>query len=256
MVARVAEKGKPGGPESPGDSESVSPAEKKKQRRNAGRSASVNVQRGPVLITHWGLSGPAVIQASSEGARELKDAGYRAECIVDWIPALARQEKLDVLLSARSRLAPKAVRTVCPFRDDLALPLRLWRSLVSSTGCPSSTKWADISIAHVSRIADELQRSSFRIIGKGEFKEEFVTAGGVKADRKLSTKTMESRVTPGLFFAGEAVNIDGKTGGYNFQSCWSAGYVAGQAIALKHLQKTETTPDTIPLAVTQHLACD
>lgn len=177
-----------------------------------------NVQLGPVLITHWGLSGPAIIQASSEGARELKASSYRAECVIDWIPHLTREEKLDVLTSARARIARKDVRTVCPFRDTHTIPLRLWQSLVGHSGCPQGIKWADINDAFVERIANEIHRSCFAVTGKGDFKEEFVTAGGIKADRNLSTKSMESRATPGLFFAGETVNIDGKTGGYNFRA--------------------------------------
>lgn len=177
-----------------------------------------------------------MIQASSEGARELKDSSYHAECVLDWIPDVSADEKFEFLMSARARLAPKNITTVCPFRDEKAIPLRLWRSLVAHAGCAPETKWADVTSTSIRRIVDELHHCSFSVVGKGEFKEEFVTAGGVKADRNLSTKTMESKVCPGLYFAGETVNIDGKTGGYNFQSCWSAGFVAGQSIAEKHRQ--------------------
>lgn len=190
-------------------------ANKKRRRRKPGKTGSSNIQRGPVLVTHWGLSGPAIIQASSEAARELKDSSYRAECVIDWVPDVS--QTFEFLMSARARLAAKNVGTVCPFRDGSALPLRLWRSLVIHAGCSPHTKWAEMTGPAIHRLVDELHHCSFAVVGKGEFKEEFVTAGGVKADRNLSTKTMESKVCPGLFFAGETVNIDGKTGGYNFR---------------------------------------
>jgi predicted Rossmann fold flavoprotein len=203
-----------------------------KKRRRAHTADDGLVQRGPVLITHWGLSGPAIIQLSSFAARLLHEHGYRAVCIVDFVPDMTLAEKVEAIRTGRTRLAQKLVFNACPLRSG-APPSRLWRSLLRFVGCDAHLKWADVSNSLVDRIAEVLHSSAFEVTGKGEFKEEFVTAGGVHTG-DVSTKSFESKITPGLFFAGEVLNIDGKTGGYNFQNCWSTGYLAGTAMA-EHL---------------------
>lgn len=145
----------------------------KKKPRKRRRPSSVDglVQRGPVLVTHWGLSGPAVIQLSSFGARVLHEHGYKAECVVNFSPGVTREEKLEALKSARARLAQKDVRTVCPLRGKSAMPLRLWRSLVNFAVGDKHLKWADLSNGAAEKLVDVLHCSSFKVTGKGVFKE-------------------------------------------------------------------------------------
>lgn len=194
------------------------------------RDSLANLEhRGPILITHWGLSGPAILQLSSLGARVLHAANYVADCVVDFIPAYSYNEKVDILRSARTRFAQKTICKISPFQAE-NLPNRLWRSFVLFTGCPADAKWANVSNAQLSSFADVLHSSSFHVTGKGEFKEEFVTAGGI-ATTSISTKTFESKHVPGLYFAGEVINVDGITGGFNFQNAWSSGFLAGTSMA-------------------------
>lgn len=181
-------------------------------------------QRGPVLITHWGLSGPAILSLSAFGARVLHASRYKAVCTIDWLPTYSKQHKCDILRSARTRMGAKNVSTVSPFRE---LPKRLWRSL---TRHHAHTQWASLPNSAVADIADLLHCSSFQIVGKGEFKDEFVTAGGVCLSG-LHMSTFESKYSSGLYFAGEVLNVDGRTGGYNLEFAWSSGYIAGAAIA-------------------------
>lgn len=205
---------------------------KKKRRRPGGGGRLPPSQRGPVLVTHWGLSGPAVIQASSDHARDLAASSYVANCVINWAPSLTRSELREALEFGRARLAAKDVATVCPLRENAALPVRLWRRLAESAGVEAGVKWASVGKEGIERLAVAVERSMFEVRGKGEFKEEFVTAGGVSTGKRgVSMKTYESRLVPNLFVVGEATNIDGKTGGFNFQSCWSGGFVAGTAIA-------------------------
>jgi predicted flavoprotein YhiN len=166
---------------------------------------------------------------SSFGARLLHEAGYNAVCVVDFVPSLTRDEKVDALRSARTRLAHKTVINACPFRSS-APPSRLWRSLVIHAGCSADDRWADASNDIVARVADAVHAASFAVVGKGEFKEEFVTSGGVDL-AGLSTRTFESKHAPGAFFAGECANVDGVTGGFNFQFAWTSGHCCGKAIA-------------------------
>lgn len=200
-------------------------------------------QRGPLLVTHWGLSGPAIIQLSSFAARILHDHAYHADCVVDFVPSVSWADKLDVLKSARARFAHKAVCNAHPFYET-GLPLRMWKALVAYTQCPPDKRWQDVSNKQVHAIANAIHNASFHVSGKGEFKEEFVTAGGV-ALTGVSTKTFESKSIPGLYFAGEVLNIDGKTGGFNFQNCWSGGYLAGSAMAHRLAARVHESDDAI-----------
>jgi predicted flavoprotein YhiN len=195
------------------------------------------VQRGPVLITHWGLSGPAIIVLSSFGARLLHESAYTANCVVDFVPSMTREDKLDALKSARTRLAQKAIVNACPFRDKPP-PNRLWRALVLYAGCEAEDRWADVTNDAIIRILDGIHEATFAVAGKGEFKEEFVTSGGVDAS-SLSTRSFESKHAPGAFFAGECVNVDGITGGFNFQFAWTSGRCSGNAIAEHLLTRAE-----------------
>ncbi len=183
-------------------------------------------QRGPLLITHWGLSGPAVLKLSAWGARELQARNYRTPLEVNWLGDVQPDEVKRTLAAFKEAEARKTVVANSP----VAVPQRLWRSLVQAAGILESKRWADVSKLELTRLADELSRGCYQITGKGVFKEEFVTCGGVSLN-EVNFKTMESRLCPGLYFAGEVLDIDGVTGGFNFQSAWATGWLAGRAMA-------------------------
>ena len=184
------------------------------------------VQRGPMLITHWGLSGPAVLRVSAWGARLLHEKKYRAPLIINWLGDYTFDRALEVLQRHKDWRgnARKKVSVEPAFTQ---LPLRLWKHLAGPTG---EKNWADVSRAEMRTLAGELTAGDFQIEGKGQFKEEFVTCGGVKLN-EVDFKTMQSRLVDGLFFAGEVLDIDGLTGGFNFQSAWTTGWLAGNALA-------------------------
>ena len=184
------------------------------------------VQRGALLITHWGLSGPAVLRLSAWGARELNEKKYRGKLIVNWLGNYSFEKALDVL--QRNKDWHENVRKkVLTYQAFSQVPSRLWKQLVAFVG---EKKWGDISKAELQKLAQELTAGEFMIEGKGQFKEEFVTCGGVTLS-EVDFKTMQSRVVDNLFFAGEVLNIDGITGGFNFQSAWTTGWLAGNALA-------------------------
>ncbi len=185
------------------------------------------IQNGALLITHWGLSGPAVLRVSAWGARELHEKKYRAKLIVNWLGDTSFEKALDVLTHNKEwqENARKKVSTNPAFSQ---IPLRLWKQLVEFL---AEKNWADISKAEVRKLANELTSGEFKTEGKGQFKEEFVTCGGVKLN-EIDFKTMQSRIVENLFFAGEILNIDGLTGGFNFQSAWTTGWLAGNALAV------------------------
>ena len=180
---------------------------------------------GPLLVTHWGLSGPAVLRLSAWGARWLHGKNYHAVLRVNWTGE-AEADVWSRLMETRKAFPRR--RIVGEPLDPL--PQRLWERLVSSTGVPPTARWADLGNDPLRRLAAEIVDGRYAVSGKGAFKEEFVTAGGV-ALAEVDFKTMESRKTPGLFFAGEILDIDGVTGGFNFQSAWATGWTAGRALA-------------------------
>jgi len=183
-------------------------------------------QNGPLLFTHWGLSGPAVLKLSAWAARELCVSNYRAELEICFTPgrtATAVQEEIW-----RHKLAhPRKQSSGDPAID---VPKRFWQRLVEIVVGPEPQPWADLSKDAASRLATELAAGRYAVDGKGVFKEEFVTAGGVNL-KEVDFRTMESRVAPGLYFAGEVLDIDGITGGFNFQNAWTTGWIAGHAAA-------------------------
>lgn len=184
------------------------------------------VQRGALLITHWGLSGPAVLRLSAWGARELSEKKYRGKLIVNWLGDYSFEKALDVL--QRNKDWHENVRKKVLIHQAFSqLPSRLWKQLVAFVG---EKKWGDVSKAELQKLAKELTAGEFMIEGKGQFKEEFVTCGGVTLN-EVDFKTMQSRLVDNLFFAGEVLNIDGITGGFNFQSAWTTGWLAGNALA-------------------------
>lgn len=183
-------------------------------------------QRGPLLITHWGLSGPAVLRMSAWGAKELHEKKYKAKLLVNWLGDTSLDKAIEVLNRNKEwkENARKKISTNPAFSQ---ISLRLWKQLVEFAG---EKNWADLSKAELRRLAEELTVGEFMIEGKGQFKEEFVTCGGVKLN-EVDFKTMQSRMVENLFFAGEVLNIDGITGGFNFQSAWTTGWLAGSALA-------------------------
>ena len=183
-------------------------------------------ESGPLLITHWGLSGPAILKLSAWGARELAKVGYEFPVTVNFTGSHTRESLLRELTAVRERNPRKQITTWSP----LDMPQRLWERLVTSSGIAAVTPWAQVGNAALGSLAGQLTAAEFKVVGKSLFKEEFVTCGGVRLN-EVDFRTMESRLCPGLHFAGEVLDIDGITGGFNFQSAWTTGWLAGQAMA-------------------------
>ena len=183
-------------------------------------------ERGPLLITHNGVSGPAVLRLSAWGARTLADLGYKFALRVNWLPASSDAELAAELQQRRSTM-PKRQVVNAPVAP---LPARLWEQLVTVAGILPETTWSNLSRAHTTALLALLTRSELPVDGKSLNKDEFVTCGGVSL-REVNFKTMESRIVPHLYFAGELLDIDGITGGFNFQAAWTTGWIAGHAMA-------------------------
>ena len=180
---------------------------------------------GPLLITHWGMSGPAILKLSAWGARILHDKNYQFTLLVNWLNDLDTEEALAQLKTLKQEQAKKTVAKKSPFE----LTNRLWESLVLAAGISAETKWADLSKTQLQHLAQQLTNGVFQINGKSTFKEEFVTAGGIDL-KEINFKTMESKIHPNLYFAGEIVNIDAITGGFNFQNAWTSGFIVANAV--------------------------
>ncbi len=181
---------------------------------------------GPVLITHWGLSGPAVLKLSALAARELHAVGYKFSIEANWLFDRKLPETLG-FLSEFKLSSPKKLVAASP---QFGLPARLWQKLVAAAGISETLRWADLDKKSAQKLAEQLTASRFQVDGKSTFKEEFVTAGGIDL-REVDFKRFESRICPNLFFAGEILDIDAVTGGFNFQAAWTGGWLAGSAIA-------------------------
>lgn len=182
--------------------------------------------RGPLLITHWGMSGPAVLRLSAWGARILFEKNYASRLTVNWLGDYKLDSALEVLQRNKDwhENARKKVSAHSAFSQ---IPIRLWKQLVYFIG---EKNWADVSKAELQKLAQELTAGEYKIQGKGQFKDEFVTCGGVSL-KEVDFKTMQSRIVDGLFFGGEVLDIDGVTGGFNFQAAWTTGWLAGNAMA-------------------------
>ncbi len=179
---------------------------------------------GPLLITHWGISGPAVLKLSAFSARELAKRNYHADLLCDLLPDY-EAERLEDLLEAQS--SPKQIGKASPFAE---IPKRLWSRLIQTAGLGAKQTWNRLTPNSTSRLIQTLKGLPLQVVGKGVFKEEFVTSGGVEL-HEIDIYTMESRRVPGLFVAGELLNVDGITGGFNFQNAWASGFVAGEGLA-------------------------
>jgi len=183
-------------------------------------------ETGPLLITHSGVSGPAVLRLSAWSARWLAEHGYQAMLRLNWLPGPAAGA-LDRELDARRKSQPARLVVNSPLAP---LPARLWEGLVLAAGVPRDTRWANLSSAARHELARYLQAGEMPVTGKTLNQEEFVTCGGVRLS-EVNFKTMESRICPGLHFAGELLDLDGLTGGFNFQAAWTTGWLAGRAMA-------------------------
>jgi predicted Rossmann fold flavoprotein len=181
---------------------------------------------GPALITHWGLSGPAILKLSAWGAKILHDENYSFKIRINWLPEYHENSILEFLREIKSI---ETIKTVLRTKA-VELPRRLWTSLVKASGIPAEMTWSDITKELLQNLAGQLTKCEFQVDGKSTFKEEFVTAGGVNL-KEINFKTFESKIIPDLYFAGEVLDIDAITGGFNFQNAWTSGYIAAQAIA-------------------------
>jgi len=179
---------------------------------------------GPVLITHSGLSGPAILRLSAWGARALHDLGYRFEITIAWVPG---EDVRAAIADARAARGKRRVHGGAPVEN---FPRRLWQSLCSAAGIAETRTWAQLEKQSAERLALELEAGRYHVAGKSINKDEFVTCGGVRLP-EVDMRTMESKILPGLHFAGEILDIDGITGGFNFQNAWTTGFLAGSAAA-------------------------
>lgn len=183
-------------------------------------------ERGPILITHRGLSGPAILRLSAWGARELHEMNYRFSLRINWLPQMSEADLRNEFQSRR-KTQPNRRLTNSPIDE---LPARLWEKLLSNAGIAPETIWTTLTRSGTNELIRHLRATEVAIDGKSLNKDEFVTCGGVRL-REINFKTMESRLTPDLYFAGELIDIDGITGGFNFQAAWTTGWIAGNAIA-------------------------
>lgn len=178
---------------------------------------------GPLLITHWGLSAPAILKLSAWAARELKEANYKFSIQVNWLSVSALEEVRQHFHKQISEQAKKNVM----LNAELGIPIRLWKSLCKAAEIGEFQKWAETGKKHIQRLAEQLTTCKFEVNGKSTFKEEFVTAGGVDLS-ELDFETYSLKQYPSLFMAGEVLNIDAITGGFNFQAAWTGGWIAAQ----------------------------
>lgn len=178
--------------------------------------------QGPLLITHWGLSGPAVLKASAWWARELYKLDYTFEIQIDWLPAV----NADEIQALKSLISKKKIFS----NPQFGLATRFWQYIISKAEIDTETNWASVNGEKLRQLIRLLKASKYTVTGKSTFKEEFVTAGGVDL-KQVDFKTFRSKLHPGLYFAGEVLNIDALTGGFNFQAAWTGGYIAGKAMS-------------------------
>ncbi len=179
---------------------------------------------GPVLITHWGLSGPGILKISAWGARELAERSYRFDVSVNWVPGT---DVASVIADQRTSERKRQLSSRSPFPS---IPKRLWLRFLDAAGVADTTTWAELPKKQAAALVRQLADATFTVDGKSTNKAEFVTCGGV-ALNQINFQTMESKIVPGLYFAGEIIDVDGVTGGFNFQNAWTNGFHAGSDIA-------------------------
>lgn len=184
---------------------------------------------GPLLITHWGMSGPAILRLSSYAARILHDAEYKAELWINWFGDMNEPEVADMISEMAAENKQKQISNIYPAH----LNSRLWEHLLTQSGLKPEMRWAELGSKGRNRLVATLTNDRYRIDGKNKFKEEFVTCGGV-ALGNISAKTLECKSHEGLYFAGEVLDVDAVTGGFNLQAAWTMGYVAAKSVAEKY----------------------
>lgn len=187
-------------------------------------------QSGPILITHWGFSGPAILKLSAFAAKELSNKNYDFSILINWLKDYHENSLLEKLKLIRHELAPKKIINKNPFN----LPQRLWEYHLQQCEVNAEIRWADLPAKQQNNLAKQLCAQQFHVKGKTTFKEEFVTAGGIKLN-EIDANTMQSKIVPNLFFAGEIMDVDGITGGFNFQHAWTSGWIAARSIAAKYI---------------------
>jgi len=190
-----------------------------------------NIETGPLLITHWGISGPAAIKLSAWCARAMAETNYEGAIVINWMPSFNESTLKMEWINFRMDFGKREMGSKNPFD----LPQRLWHFLLQESGIVLNTKWADLKSANQQQLIQLLTRYSLDIKGKTTFKEEFVTCGGVDL-KDIDAQTMESKLVPGLHFAGEMMDVDGITGGFNFQHAWTSGWLAAQNISRRIVQ--------------------
>lgn len=181
-------------------------------------------QRGPLLVTHWGFSGPAILKLSAWGARLLHAKGYRVDLRINWVPQLKPEEVRQMAVQAKAQFPARLVQN----EPAVPLPRNLWKKLCDRVGC-TEMRWSQVSNSQLHSLVEELRNGLFVMQGKSTYKEEFVTCGGVDLG-EIDFKSMQSKLCPGLYFAGEVIDIDGITGGFNFQNAWTTAWIAAHAI--------------------------
>ena len=179
---------------------------------------------GPLLVTHWGMSGPAILKLSAWGARILEQYNYQFKIQVNWVPEYHQNGLLELFLKVKQVEKKTILRT-----KVLDIPKRLWANLVKASGIADTTTWPEVSKQQLQSLAEQLTMGVFQVNGKSTFKEEFVTAGGLDL-KEINFKTYESKILPNLYFAGEIINVDAITGGFNFQNAWTGGYIAANGV--------------------------
>ncbi len=187
-------------------------------------------EQGPLLITHWGMSGPAILKLSAWGARELAACNWNFKITVNWVPVYNENTLREKMLQLRFDIATQKIVNRNPF----GLPGRLWEYLLLQSGVKEDLRWADLPAKEQNKLIKNICAQEFDVKGKTTFKEEFVTAGGVQLN-EIDHNAMQSKIAPGLFFAGEVINVDGVTGGFNFQNAWTTGWIAAKAISKESL---------------------
>lgn len=180
---------------------------------------------GPLLVTHWGVSGPGILRLSAWGSRELAASDYKFSLLVNWLPGT---DVVGELTRLRETSGKRQVGARSPFPE---IPKRLWTQLTRAAGIDPDQTWAQLPKDEQFALTKQLTNAEFAVDGKSLNKEEFVTCGGVRL-RDIDLKTMESKLCPNLYFAGEVIDVDGITGGFNFQNAWTSGFLAGTAMAM------------------------
>ena len=180
-------------------------------------------ESGPLLITHWGLSGPAVLKISAWAAREMKHCDYQAKLVVNWLGAKTIEEVNHLIKNLKEKNLKSQLHNIYP----TALAKRFWVQLLEKVEIPEDKRWADLSNKEIQALSEALFMSEFQVLGKNRYKDEFVECGGVSL-KEINFKKMESKICPGLYFSGEVLDIDGITGGFNFQNAWTGSWIAAQ----------------------------